>query len=102
LLCLSNGNADGLGTKREEELQKCCKFLSNCIGLFFDLVEIEKTTCLNHEKLQDGFKQIWDLDLIADIVFNYIKENKIDGILTFDKNGVSGHPNHKAVHQGVM
>lgn len=32
---------------------------------------------------------------------DYVKQNNINAILTFDSKGVSGHPNHISVHYGV-
>jgi N-acetylglucosaminylphosphatidylinositol deacetylase len=57
LLCLSNGNFDGLGKIREKELLKAAKYLN------FSEVDI-----LNSEKLQDGMSIIWDIDEIKDKV----------------------------------
>ena len=57
LLCLSNGNFDGLGKIREKEMLKAAKYLN------FSEVDI-----LNSEKLQDGMSNLWDIDEIKDKV----------------------------------
>jgi N-acetylglucosaminylphosphatidylinositol deacetylase len=38
---------------------------------------------------------------ISGLVDTYIKENKINGIVTFDHKGISGHPNHIACYHGI-
>lgn len=51
----------------------------------------------------------WSPDLIADYIAKYCnqkssidgEEGKINMIVTFDGQGVSGHPNHGAVYDGV-
>ena len=57
LLCLSNGNFDGLGKIREKEMLKAAKYLN------FSEVDI-----LNSEKLQDGMSNLWDIDEIKEKV----------------------------------
>ena len=51
MLCLSNGNADGLGKIREKELEKSAKFFN-----------ITKLETLNDELLPDGMKNDWNVD----------------------------------------
>ena len=34
-------------------------------------------------------------------VLPFIQENNIQTIVTFDRNGVSGHPNHKNIHAAL-
>lgn len=49
LLCLSNGNADGLGKIREKELHASAKYLG-----FTDSYVVDDP------KLQDGKDKVWD------------------------------------------
>lgn len=51
--------------------------------------------------LQDNPSVWWDTDLVEKTVGEYVKRWKIDGIITFDDGGVSGHINHRAVAAGV-
>ncbi|TFY67987.1 hypothetical protein EVJ58_g1281 [Rhodofomes roseus] len=51
--------------------------------------------------LQDNFTAQWDHDTIADVVRPYVLENRITTILTFDKYGISGHPNHVSLPHGA-
>ena len=60
-------------------------------------------------ELQDGMDILWSADLVADHVTKWCKnketvdgpQGKIDIIMTFDEQGVSGHINHKQVFHGV-
>jgi N-acetylglucosaminylphosphatidylinositol deacetylase len=93
VLCLSDGNANGLGNIRKIELKQAVKALSR------GKVEIIST------KFQDGFKQEWnanDIALEIESTLNVIDtNNKPIILLTFDEIGISNHPNHIACHYGV-
>ena len=98
LLCLSNGNADGLGRTREKELEKSCDFLGFA----------EAPTIIDDPDLQDGMDKKWGKDLIAEHINRYLtakmrlgKESEIQILVTFDEYGISYHPNHMCVNQGV-
>ena len=98
LLCLSNGDADGLGRSREKELEKSCAFLGFA----------EAPTIIDDPDLQDGMDKIWGADLVAEQITRYLtakmklgKDNEIDIIVSFDEHGISYHPNHIAVNAGV-
>jgi len=90
LLCFSNGDADGLGKIREKELKDCASFLK------LDSMEI-----VSNPNIKDGFKENWDKSLLTKYIEEKIKSSNINAVLTFDSNGVSGHPNHKAVNSAV-
>ncbi|CAD8081211.1 unnamed protein product [Paramecium sonneborni] len=90
LLCLSNGNANNIGKIREAELQKCCKYL-----------KINKLTIINDEHLQDSMSISWPIEKIQKIVEDYILQNNIKGVITFDKNGISDHVNHIACYKAI-
>ncbi|KAJ7054071.1 N-acetylglucosaminylphosphatidylinositoldeacety la se [Mycena amicta] len=85
-LCLSAGNADGLGLERSLEV----------LG-----VDVGKRLLVNHPDLQDNISAQWDAYTIAGVLKPFILANHINTILTFDKEGVSGHPNHKSLPEGV-
>jgi len=55
LLCLSNGNFDGLGKIREKELHASAKHLG-----FIDSYVVD------HPKLQDGMDNHWDPEIVAE------------------------------------
>ena len=47
----------------------------------------------------------WDPEKIKNHIHNYLRskqgESEINFIVTFDERGISGHPNHIAVHKAV-
>lgn len=92
LLCITTGNADGLGKVRTEELMASCSVLG-----------IKDVQILDDEKMfPDSMKVKWNIESVADSIFNYLDENAdVDAVVTFDSYGVSGHSNHRDVCQGV-
>ncbi|KAM7278468.1 hypothetical protein ACFE04_005602 [Oxalis oulophora] len=92
ILCLSTGNADGMGKIRSDELYQACAVLK---------VPLQQVKVLDDLNLQDGFGLPWNHDLVAKIVEEEIISRGIDTIVTFDNYGVSGHCNHRDVHYGV-
>eukprot|EP00752_Nemacystus_decipiens_P014157 g12589.t1 len=92
VLCLSSGDFYGLGQTRKRELVKACGVLGVKEG---DIVVIE------HPALQDGSTEAWPADTVASFVRDFVLKFGIKTILTFDKGGVSGHPDHVAVNRGV-
>lgn len=63
LLCLSNGNADGLGKTREKELHASAKYLG-----FLDSYVVDDS------QLQDGMDTVWDHELIAKHIKEYMRK----------------------------
>nr|CCA20083.1 predicted protein putative [Albugo laibachii Nc14] len=93
LLCLSNGNGDGIGRIREKELEKVGQFLG---------IPRENLIIINDPQLEDGMHTKWSPQHIANIIERQFEgENTLQAIFTFDKVGVSSHPNHIAVYCGV-
>lgn len=86
VLCLTSGNYAGLGKMRKGELEASCRVLG-----------IASCVVLEQETIVDGPKN-WNIDLVADSIasfFETFKNSKdITHILSFDRRGVSGHPNH--------
>ncbi|KAI4173901.1 MAG: hypothetical protein LQ343_002669 [Gyalolechia ehrenbergii] len=106
VLCLSNGNADGLGQVREKELISSAKILG--------LRGPEDVLVLDSPDFVDGMDTRWDVKKIAEVLrraFSPQNEKKgksgdtptatIDMLITFDCYGVSGHPNHIALYHGA-
>lgn len=92
ILCLSNGNFYNMGNIREQEMRNLCEHLK------LNSVEI-----INNDKLRDDLYFNWDPHIVANEISKYIlnKENKIGAIFTFDSKGVSKHPNHISVYNGI-
>ena len=90
ILCLSNGDADGLGAVREKELESARKLLG-----------VDSSEVVNDSKLKDGFKEVWPEGTVAAYVEASVRRLDANVVLTFDERGVSGHPNHVAAYRGV-
>ncbi|KRX01251.1 putative deacetylase LmbE-like domain [Pseudocohnilembus persalinus] len=73
LLCLSNGNFDGIGKIREKELEKVCKKM-----------KLENFFIVNHSELQDGPNNCWKKEIIKQEVEKVVLQKDIKGIVTFD------------------
>ena len=91
-ICLSNGNASGLGQTRAKELKKST----------LEVFKLDGCVIADSEDLQDGMDNVWPLEEIANVVHECVQHYSPDVILTFDERGVSKHPNHVQTHRGVM
>lgn len=91
-ICMSTGNADGLGSARKSEMYTACSVLQ---------IPTANVNVVDHPSLQDGFSCQWDQSLIVKLLRQAVADHNIQIILTFDSYGISGHPNHRAVHSGV-
>ncbi|KAL8547849.1 hypothetical protein ACS0TY_007246 [Phlomoides rotata] len=89
---MSTGNADGMGSIRKEELYLASAILK---------IPSNQVKILDHPDLQDGFGKVWNWNSLASIIDEETRIHNIDVIITFDDHGISGHCNHKDVHQGV-
>ncbi|KAK0442750.1 LmbE-like protein [Desarmillaria tabescens] len=92
VLSLSTGNADGLGDIRRAELIESLDVLG---------VKEGNRHVVDHPALQDNITASWDTNIISDILGVYVSDLEITTILTFDRAGVSGHPNHRSLPEGV-
>ena len=91
ILCLSNGNYDGLGEIREKEFDN----MSLELKLFDNQL-------INVPELQDNIKQKWDKEEVAKQIKEMINSNNdIKTIITFDEKGVTKHPNHISCNEGL-
>jgi N-acetylglucosaminylphosphatidylinositol deacetylase len=88
ILCLSNGNYDGLGKVRENEMKELC----NSLDISYYII--------NNDKLKDDIHKKWDGQLVADIISEHVKD--AGTIITFDENGITKHPNHISCYEGLM
>lgn len=92
LVCLSKGDYEGLGEVRKKELIASCTNL----GIYQSRV-----TIVDDEKFKDGPENRWDLDTLGERILAVIKRVNPETVVTFDGNGVSGHPNHIAIYAAV-
>ncbi|KAF4553785.1 N-acetylglucosaminyl-phosphatidylinositol de-N-acetylase-like protein 1 [Elsinoe fawcettii] len=104
ILCLSTGNADGLGSVRRHELVKS--------GLLLGVRSESDVLVLDDERFPDSMTKTWDQDAIVDLLTKTFAPDtaktkkdgpvkaSIDVLITFDEEGVSSHPNHKSLYHG--
>lgn len=91
VLCLSNGNYDGMGRVRERELNRAA------IGV----LEFDSIT---FSTFMDGPHEQWSHDEIASVVKKELDVRFTQVpvmVVTFDRFGCSGHINHVDTHFGV-
>lgn len=69
---------------------------SASLGIPAEAVEI-----VDDPKLRDGMDEAWDPDRIATHVAEHLQARQSRAVLTFDRYGVSRHPNHIAVAAGT-
>ena len=92
VLCLSNGNYNGIGDIRTEEFKAVSKSM-----------HMEDNVILNVPELQDDITKKWDAKVVSQKIDDFLKKNNdIDTILTFDENGVTKHPNHISCFFGLV
>jgi N-acetylglucosaminylphosphatidylinositol deacetylase len=109
ILCLSTGDADGLGETRKKELQKSALKLG--VRSESDVFIVDDLS-----RFPDGMRNNWKEDDVAGLLAsafapqmaaNLKKSDRaptatIDVILTFDKHGISNHPNHRSLYYGAV
>jgi len=93
ILSLSAGNADGLGAARTVEMRAACWALN---------IASENCIVLDQQALPDSMHVWWPEDVIRYWTKVYIEKWKIDLIVTFDENGISGHANHRAINAALV
>jgi N-acetylglucosaminylphosphatidylinositol deacetylase len=113
ILCLSTGNADGLGETRKNELVESAMKLG--------VRRKEDVFVLEDERFKDGMDQDWNITEIAQVLADAFvpapskqrlstateplqdkPSATIDVLITFDAGGVSHHPNHRALYAGAV
>lgn len=105
ILCLSSGDADGLGETRKGELAVSAVMLG--------LRAANDVLVLEDEAFPDSMTATWPTAKITQVLSSAFApsatqghkktppEAKVDVIITFDKHGVSDHPNHKSLYYGA-
>jgi N-acetylglucosaminylphosphatidylinositol deacetylase len=105
ILCLSSGNADGLGHIRKKELVKS--------ALLLGIPSAEQVVVVDDERFPDSMAQHWEAREVAKVLQHYFAPKMksmsadaaptalIDALITFDQSGVSSHPNHISLYHGA-
>ncbi|KAJ5874222.1 uncharacterized protein N7529_002652 [Penicillium soppii] len=108
ILCLSTGDADGLGPIRTKELQKSALALG--VRSESDVFIVDDPA-----RFPDGMANDWEEGAVAALLASAFAPDMaknaksgraptatIDVILTFDKFGISNHPNHRSLYHGAV
>ncbi|KAI0443438.1 putative deacetylase LmbE-like domain-containing protein [Xylaria telfairii] len=108
ILCLSTGNADGQGETRKRELVKSAMLLG--------LRQEDDVFVLDSPDFPDSMSATWDSERISALLGSAFAPHlvnaslsppdeaptaAIDALITFDKSGVSSHPNHISLYHGA-
>ncbi|KND90870.1 N-acetylglucosaminyl-phosphatidylinositol de-N-acetylase [Tolypocladium ophioglossoides CBS 100239] len=108
ILCLSTGNADGLGETRKKELVKS--------GMLLGLRDEDDVFVVNNPTdFPDSMTTKWDENNISNLLCSAFAPQlarqraddaarptaNIDVLITFDAQGVSSHPNHISLYHGA-
>ncbi|KAF2011484.1 phosphatidylinositol glycan class L [Aaosphaeria arxii CBS 175.79] len=105
ILCLSSGDADGLGETRKKELVKS--------GIQLGLRSSDDIMVIEDKNFPDSMTVTWHPRLISNLLTpmfapkmstisaKQAPQTTIDVIITFDADGVSSHPNHKSLYVGA-
>jgi len=105
ILCLSSGDADGLGDIRKKELVKS--------GLQLGIGSKDDIRVIEDRNFPDSMTVTWHPRLISNLLTTVFApkmtsissreapQATIDTIITFDADGISSHPNHKSLHDGA-
>ncbi|KAK0388407.1 hypothetical protein NLU13_4651 [Sarocladium strictum] len=107
ILCLSTGDADGLGETRRKELIKS--------GMQLGLRDEDDVFVVdNPEDFPDSMTTTWDTQKIANLLCSAFAPTlnsprpksssaniNIDVLITFDAQGISSHPNHISLFHGA-
>jgi len=72
------------------------------VDLVVHEVEVSQGKIQIGSELKDGPEVDWPAKVVSEVVEHYRELWKIDTVVTFDSLGVSGHPNHKQTHLGVV
>ncbi|CAI8036473.1 N-acetylglucosaminyl-phosphatidylinositol de-N-acetylase [Geodia barretti] len=82
----------------------CCMLqnvlLIHCGVVCYDDQRLVKSLACDRE-LADGPREEWSESVIENYIISAVHNCTISRIITFDDHGVSGHPNHIAIHRAV-
>ncbi|KAI8161558.1 N-acetylglucosaminyl-phosphatidylinositol de-N-acetylase [Colletotrichum sp. SAR 10_70] len=106
ILCLSSGDADGLGETRKKELVKS--------GMKLGLRQEQDVFVIDSPDFRDSMTATWDKTKVATLLNRAFAPHSarqraageepdanIDILITFDSTGVSSHPNHISLYHGA-
>lgn len=89
MMLLSPGDFDKQGHVRKDELWSSCQVLN---------IKPQDITLINCTQLPDDPRVEWKVELVSQLILNYVETLDVDLLITFDKDGVSQHKNHQAIY----
>ncbi|KAI0350836.1 hypothetical protein OH77DRAFT_992145 [Trametes cingulata] len=91
-LCGTSPSLQSCRTACPSRLNAKCESVHGCGGTDYALLSRD---------LQDNFTTEWDPHTISEVLRPYVLEYDISVILTFDRRGISSHPNHISLPKGA-
>lgn len=92
LLCLCPGHYYKKGWWNKDELWSSCEVLG---------IPSSNILLIKNENIEDDPKLKVTVESVAHTILSYVEQYEIDTIITFDKDGVSGHKNHVALFYSI-
>lgn len=83
------GDFDKQGHLRKDELWNSCRTLN---------IDARDVFLMKCTLLPDDPQVEWKVEVLSQLILNYIEALDIDLLLTFDKEGISQHKNHQAIY----
>jgi len=90
ILCLSNGGLPEQDKIIEKEFEKSCLFLG-----------ISKFQILQDELLQQKSKNTWSASHISNRIIDYLQENNIKALISFDEFAINLENNQMAISKAI-
>ena len=96
LLCLSTGDAYGLGSTRRQELLDDMQINFR--------VPASRVSIVDHKDMQDGIDKDWSDEAVSAAILKEVEQKfpDVDLYVSFDSWGINGHKNHVGTHKGLM
>lgn len=85
----NTGNYEQKGNVRQTELWNAAAVLN---------IRMENITLISATHLVDDPNANWKTETIAKFILKSLESLDIDVLITFDREGVSHHPNHSAIY----
>lgn len=83
------GDFDKQGHVRKDELWNSCRVFN---------IKAQDVALMNCTLLPDDPQVEWKVEVLSQLILNYVEALDVDLLLTFDKEGVSQHKNHQAIY----
>lgn len=88
-----------LARRRTRTRGRKAELLESCASLG---IAPEDVTILDDEALRDGMQERWLAAAVEAAARDATRRRRATSVVTFDRGGASGHPNHKATWRGVV